>query len=290
MKPIALFAFCLVINGAVAEEFKGTIDFTSDEVSAYRTHSEAIVTSARSELERVWNDHQAFHAKHGFSKYYGDRSSALDSPEKRKSQIRRLGKDEQLATELIPTSCIGLTLNSLEIGFLDTKVPALESAWKKIREFTNKNGVSGMALIHTLQKLGWKVYYWNPAPEKSDSWDTQERNWASKGYHSYRLANVRSQKRYWTNRVDDAALLVGFGADIPSAFTEIPFFVGVAHTGYHVFPGFEGTIIEAHSTRALSSIDNLEMSKFNPLGLGGGPRWTSTEKYRSGLIAAPPSN
>ncbi|CAN5724706.1 hypothetical protein BH20VER1_BH20VER1_25590 [soil metagenome] len=75
---------------------------------------------------------------------------------------------------------------------------------------------------------------------------------------------------------------------VPAAFRSAPFFVGTAHTGYHVFPGFEGSIIDAHSTRALTSVNNLEKSQFNPLASGGGPRWTPTEKYRSGLIATPP--
>jgi hypothetical protein len=33
--------------------------------------------------------------------------------------------------------------------------------------------------------------------------------------------------------------------------------------------------------------DNIEVSAFNPLATGGGPRWTRSEKYRSGLIAVP---
>jgi hypothetical protein len=93
---------------------------------------------------------------------------------------------------------------------------------------------------------------------------------------------------YYYNRVDDKTLLVGFGTRVPAAFKSKPFFVGVAHTGYHVFLGFNGEVIEAHSTRALTSIKNLERSPFNPLGNGGAPRWTATEKYRSGLIGMPP--
>ena len=88
--------------------------------------------------------------------------------------------------------------------------------------------------------------------------------------------------------MDDKSLLVGFGTTVPAEFRNVPFFVGVAHTGYHVFPGFAGDIIEAHSTRRLDSIDNLERSAFNPLKAGGGPRWTTTEKYRSGLVGIPP--
>jgi hypothetical protein len=93
---------------------------------------------------------------------------------------------------------------------------------------------------------------------------------------------------YYFNKVDDKTLLVNFGTSVPSQFRSVPFFVGIAHTGYHVFPGFTGNVIEAHSTRLLSSVDNLEKSPFNPLANGGGPRWTATEKYRSGLVGVPP--
>ena len=33
--------------------------------------------------------------------------------------------------------------------------------------------------------------------------------------------------------------------------------------------------------------DNIEVAPFNPLAQGGAPRWTRSEKYRSGLIAVP---
>jgi hypothetical protein len=37
----------------------------------------------------------------------------------------------------------------------------------------------------------------------------------------------------------------------------------------------------------MDSIENIEFSKFNPLASGGGPRWTASLKYRSGLICVP---
>ena len=90
--------------------------------------------------------------------------------------------------------------------------------------------------------------------------------------------------------IDDKTLLVGFGTNVPAEFRAVPFWVGTAHSGYHVFPGFSGKIIEAHSQRPISSKDNLEVSSFNPLNQerGGGPKWTNSERYRSGVIAVPP--
>jgi hypothetical protein len=106
---------------------------------------------------------------------------------------------------------------------------------------------------------------------------------------------VRDKDEYTLGRelsllIDDKALLVNFGTSVPAQFRAVPFFVGTAHSGYHVFPGFSGRIIEAHSMRELRSMDNLEVSVFNPLDQAnhGGPRWTRSEQYRSGVIVVPP--
>ena len=39
--------------------------------------------------------------------------------------------------------------------------------------------------------------------------------------------------------------------------------------------------------REMIARDNIEVSQFNPLATGGGPRWTASERYRSGVIAVP---
>jgi hypothetical protein len=41
--------------------------------------------------------------------------------------------------------------------------------------------------------------------------------------------------------------------------------------------------------RKLNAADNLEVSAFNPLAPNGGPRWTRSEKYRSGTVVVPPA-
>ena len=72
---------------------------------------------------------------------------------------------------------------------------------------------------------------------------------------------------------------------IPQAKTEeklqLTFLVVVGHQ-------LVDNLADFGSARELTSIDNLEDSLFNPLEKGGGPRWTISEKYRSGLIAVPP--
>ena len=273
---------------SLAVGFKGTINFTAEEKAAHQRHYGTVTRVARRYLEDVWRDHLAFHRRWRVSKYYGDRSQLLNTREKRIAALQRAGAPVSLVDQLKPTSCVGLALQGLSAGVREAGDPVLDGAWRKIQAFTRANDQDGSAMMHALQGLGWRVHYWNPAPQNNAAWDAEERNWASKGWHAFRYSTVMNKGNYYYNRVDDKTLLVGFGTRVPSEFRSAPFFLGVAHTGYHVFLGFQGEIIEAHSTRALSSVDNLERSFFNPLATGGGPRWTNTEKYRSGLIALPP--
>lgn len=221
-------------------------------------------------------------------------------------------------------SCVDMTRRCLSEGF---RAAGLEPTWKKIDGLVKREGVSGVVLQKALSDLGWKVLYFNPDTSQNIAWDAEDKIiaplkpktpggpmpkwnpiWGNHeaSWNLYCLPDgkirpgktrggVRCSDAYEVGAeapvpVDDKSLLVNFGTRVPSAFTKIPFFVGTAHGGYHVFPGFFGKVIEAHSMRALTSKENLEISKFNPIDQanGGGPRWTSFEHYRTGVIAVPP--
>lgn len=284
---IVIVALALPLR-AKSEGFRGSIDFTPGEKAAHERHIGTITRVARRYLEDVWKEHLDFYRRHHVSKFYGDRSLALNTREKRIEALRQAGAPTSLVDELRPTSCVGLSLEGLAAGVRAARDPVLEGAWRKIQAYTRANDQDGSALINALQKLGWRVCFWNPAPKDNARWDAEEQNWRSKGWHAYRYSTVMNRGNYYYNRVDDKSLLVGFDTRVPAEFRNAPFFVAVAHTGYHVFLGFDGEVIEGHSTRPLNSIDNLQRSPFNPLATGGAPRWTATEKYRSGLIALPP--
>lgn len=110
---------------------------------------------------------------------------------------------------------------------------------------------------------------------------------ADLGGHALRYASAVNRGVYYDSTVGNVTKLVGFKKVEPPAFKTVPFFVGIAHAGYHVFPGRRGDVIEAHSMREMIAKDNIEVAPFNPLVQGGAPRWTRSEKYRSGLIAVP---
>ena len=144
---------------------------------------------------------------------------------------------------------------------------------------------------HALQKLGWKTYYWNPQTSQNSVWDAQEKandpnnNKHFWGYHVYRWSTINGPGRnYYTNVVDNFSSLVNFGSQPPLGLKKVPFFIGTAHTGYHVFPGKFEQVIEGHSTRAITDSKTMESSSFNPLQDGGGPRGV----YRTGLMSVPP--
>jgi hypothetical protein len=280
----------LTISMAItsAHAFNGSIGFTNAERDQHARGIDVILKEASDCLEADYKKHLDFYKKHGISAFYGDRSSfAKMNMTERKNHLKKLGKNPELATQMGPTSCIGLTLNCLNKGFAKAGQSPL---WNRIAAYTKLNNQYGNALQHALQELGWKIVYWNPNTSMNEIWDEREkaknptnsdRFW---GWHSYRYLTVTRNGNYYQNKVDDAQWLLNFGTKPPANFSKIPFFVGTAHTGYHVFPGSYGQIIEGHSTRAVTDYYTIESSPFNPLQPGGGPRG----EYKTGLMAIPP--
>lgn len=271
--------------------------FSADEV---RLHSQRIdiITSTASEcLTSTYQDHVSFYNKWKVSKYYGDRKPDYRTEEGRKEALRKYGAPASLSSELEPISCIGLTMKCLSKGF---EKAGLESTWNKIyRQLAIDGKFYGTDLQKMLRELGWQTLYWNPNPSMNAKWDEEDQRinplqpgkvwnpvW---GGHAYRYSQVLKKNEYYGVPVDDKVSLVDFKDQAPLYLKQFPFFVGTAHAGYHVFPGFFGQVIEAHSMRNLNAFDNLEVSMFNPLGTGGGPRWTRSERYRSGILVVPPS-
>lgn len=286
-------------------------DFTEKEIADHQSNIGTIVQVAANCLDSVYADHIDFFEDYGVSKYYGERKWIKgEKPGQRPDgvtlypilpELRRLGftaaRSVELQAQMENTSCIGLALRCLGQGFYSI---GMNTTWDKIiTELKIDNKVFGSDLQKNLMKLGWKSYYWNPNPSLNAVWDADDmtlnplkpgKAWNSVwGGHAYRY-NQAVNKGYYFEKdlyVHDATSLVGFGDVQPAFFKDIPFFVGIAHAGYHVFPGRSGEVIEAHSVRDLNARDNLEFSEFNPLKKGGGPKWTPKEKYRSGLIVVP---
>ncbi|MCC6137014.1 MAG: hypothetical protein IT287_00140 [Bdellovibrionaceae bacterium] len=282
--------------------FTGTIaqaqvaSFTNHEIAQHNKNIALIVSTATDCLDETYEDHLDFFALWDISKYYGDRNPKYATEAGRLAALKEYGKPPELIDQLEPISCIGLAMRCLERGFAAAN---MEDTWAKIyAQLKVGQKFYGTDLQKNLIKLGWKSYYWNPYPANNDKWDKEDQAlnplkpgqvwnpvW---GGHAYRYNQAK--KGYYYEKdlfVHDATSLVGYEDKQPAFFKEIPFFIGIAHAGYHVFPGRNGEVIEAHSTRLLNSKDNLEFSEFNPLKNGGGPKWTPKERYRSGVVVVP---
>lgn len=287
-----LFAFAAALCAAsplsAMAGYQGSISFTPEEIARHQEESSAIAQSAAACLDRDYQHFVTFFRRYGVSPYYGDRGSfGKLSYQAKKDYLRSIGKNPKLVAQMQPLSCVELMLNCLGEGFRANNEADL---WQRIRTFTVANSVDGMATQYALELLGWKTLYWNPDTRLNRDWDADERAknptnsdrfW---GYHQEYWVNVQRHSRYVFNHVDDARRLVNFGDQPPAFLQDVPFFVGIAHGGYHVFPGSFGRVVEAHSTKQITDPNNLESSAFNPLA-GEGP---TDGLYHSGVITVPP--
>jgi hypothetical protein len=269
--------------------------FSTAEIRKHRETLDVFTDAAADFLDWVFADHVAFFNKWGVSKYYGDRKPEHRTKERRMAQLRKFGKPQFLADQQVATACVVLAMQACERGFIAT---GMANTWKKIHaQLKIDNKLYGTDLQIMLQQLGWKLYYWNPDPSQNAAWDAEDqalnplrpgRKWMPVwGGHALRHASAVNRGVYYDAKIDNVTKLVGFKKTEPAAFKTVPFFVGIAHAGYHVFPGRRGDVVEAHSMREMIARDNIEVAPFNPLTQGGAPRWTRSEKYRSGVIAVP---
>lgn len=299
MRQILLSVIGILVLPALA--LAQVASFDSKDIQAHLNNRHQIVAVAADCLDWHYQDHMEFFNQWGVSKYYGDRRKDYSTREGLINALKLYKKPANLVEQLKPISCIGLTLKCLQAGFENV---GMQETWNKIYvELAKGKKFYGTDLQKNLIALGWKSYYWNPNPNMNITWDTEDRRlnpldlekfpdrrWnAVWGGHKDRYEQATQRGFYYEKElvVHDAKSLVGFGETQPAFFKEIPLFVGIAHAGYHVFPGRNGEVIEAHSMRDLNSRDNLEFSEFNPLKTGGGPKWTPKERYRSGVIVVP---
>ncbi len=322
MRAPLTFLLCLAFSSLTFSaqshaNFKGSLEFTDEEKVLHLQNLESMMESSAECLEADIRRHKKFIRKYGISAFYGDNSdfarkigpdgkAVTTTKEEKRQMLRDADIDEDFLAELIPdgdcrggldecpymmlpTSCIGLVMRCLKTGFEDTGQAEI---WGKLRAYTIANGVQGDALQDGLQKLGWKILYWNPDTSKNQEWDLEEQQqypgnpkniW---GQHQTTWSSVMNKQRYYYNVVDDSTSLVDFGRRLPRFMKKVPFFVGIAHLGYHVFPGTYGDIVEGHSTRKVTDKETLEKSEFAPLKSRGGPRGGP---YKTGIVAIPPS-
>jgi hypothetical protein len=286
---MTILSLVLLSSAQSFAAFKGSLAFTPAEKNAHLNNIKSLTAEADDCLKEDLNRQNSFFKKYGISAFYGDRSAFAKLSQKQKADyLVSKGLKPSLLSELAPTSCVGMALKCLERGFKKTEQA---ETFKRLKAFVMLNSVDGTALQHGLQMLGWKNLYWNPDTSKNKRWDLQEKaadpqnkNYF-RGFHEDNFVAVKTKKRYYYNNIDDGKSLIDFKEEPPRFFKNIPFFIGTAHMGYHVFPGSYGQVVEAHSMRPLTDPDTVESAPFNPLAEGGAPRGL----YRSGIVTIPPT-
>jgi hypothetical protein len=282
--------------------FKSYIEFTEAERSEHERGIAKVASKAGHCIQRHLDEQNAFWDQWKLSRYYGYESdwNRKWTKEQKEAQFRRMHVPLEEMKKLKPISCVNMTLDCLAEGF---KAARQDTLWAKVKAFVAANDQDGTSLQLALQRLGWRVLYWNPDTSKVKEWDLEERERDKKfrepdepanqarfwGYHEDRLRKVRAQMMYYYSPVDDAVSLVDYGANLPRKFTRVPFFVGTVHTGFHVFPGKLGFVVEAHNRSRPTMRRTIEGGYFDPFHPrephpNGGEYGT----YRSGIIAVPP--
>ncbi len=303
MKSIYMTALALATAfGAPAFAYNGSIVFSASEKATHASKASEIAQSAADCMDAQWLDHVSFFKQHGVSRYFGNRRYIKgEKPGVRadghpltpiRPELRKHGVDVSLENELTSMSCVDFARKCLSEAFAAS---GQSTFWDRIEAFNQFNGNIGPAIAVGLQAIGWKLVYWNPDHAQDKTIDDEDQRLRAGnpghvwGYHGalFQSSVISPSHHYYQYQVDDFKTLVNFGTHVPQKFLQVPFFMGFANIGYHVFLGYHGQVIEAHSARGLFAMDNMENTEFNPAA-GGGPKSTNSEKYHSGLIAVPP--
>jgi len=110
--------------------------------------------------------------------------------------------------------------------------------WDAVARVARLNQLKGTVLIAELIKLGWTGIYWNP-----DTTDTSDDE------HSYSYHVAKTQKTYYKLKVSDYVIdyrrtpknMTGI-----NKLDRVPFWVGCARGGTHVFCGTGANVSEFH--------------------------------------------
>lgn len=196
---------------------------------------------------------------------------------------------------VVLTSCIKWALRHVKKAYTEINQAA---RYEQLLAVVRNKGETGHTLLKELQKDGWEAVYWNP-----DMYAPNETRPDRLPFHTGSAANAINKKKYIppvrnpspNDIIEIDHLLVNYRPSPGSStrkesaalqrLKRVPFWVGIANYGNHVFVGYHGRISESHSPFMPDNVKNLEESDFATWGLA----WPS-EKYLSGVIMVPPGS
>lgn len=285
--------------------------------------SEAAQVIGRDSVKKAIRDHRAHLQKTGVGLFYGSKSSyspikklqsasdTMWSDIDRFSYIKTILRKDFVQT-LRSTSAVDAYVGSLvgnqdqlpRNGDMEMTSPVLwalkhvkaayTAAGKKERgeqidRIVESSGSAAHILIMELQKDGWHSIYWNPdvnapAEPNESKKSLHERSWqeANRGEYmngkikvDYSLVNYRPSPRSKTKKNTSSL----------TKLKRVPFWIGMANYGKHMFVGYHGHLSEAYSMEMPTSSRLIVDSEF--------ANWSGnyrSEKLLSGIIMVPPGS
>jgi len=206
-----------------------------------RAGKEAIETKTRKHREMI--------RTRGYGTHYGDHSSYKPPA----------------GVSLTISSCVVWAMECAEYAF--NKV-SQGNQWNQIASVARRNRLKGTVLIGELIKRNWTGIYWNP--DVTDTSDSE---------HSYSAYVAKKQGTYYKLKVSD--MVVDYRRN-PKNMTginkldKVPFWVGCARGGQHVFCGTGANVSEFH----------WDYPATNPKAMEQVP--LKDYAWMSGIIAVPP--
>tara|TARA_B110001454_G_C12723292_1_gene436289 strand:+ start:165 stop:1118 length:954 start_codon:yes stop_codon:yes gene_type:complete len=309
LKNYFLLFICVLTSqnlfSAEKSPFKGEISFTEAEIEFHKDHIQELISTTVQEQKEFTQKFKQVYDDCGVSLLFGFKSkfSKLNLTQKENfiSKIAKCAAPPS-AQDLMITSCEMHTHRFLGKGFVASNQVRV---YEKLMAFYNANQRTGIALGYALKKLGWKVVYWNTdATQKHPTPSDVKKIGATPEDHIYSYYIANKYKTYYHVPVD--YLMVNFNPSKNSSvvknttdltdFYKVPYFIGVPHGGFHVFPGYHGWVNESHSPHEPNNPRNIEEGYFNPpygspKGLNsivdGKP---SKIYYYSGILLLPPGD
>ncbi len=209
-----------------------------------------LALAGKEAIETKTREHRRQVSQRGYGTHYGDHSSYRPPA----------------GSNLTESSCVVWAMECAAYAF--NKVSA-NSKWNRISHVTRQNKLRGTVLIGELIKLGWTGIYWNP-----DTTDTSDSE------HSYSAHVAKTKKTYYKLPVSD--LVVDYrrspvnmtGID---TLDKVPFWIGCARGGMHVFCGTGANVSEFHWDSPATDPNAMELVALKDY------------EWLSGIVAVPPT-
>lgn len=211
----------------------------------------ALANAGKEAIEKKTKLHRDKIRERGYGTHYGDHSTYKPPP----------------GASLTKSSCVVWAMECAEYAF--DKV-GMSAQWDAIAKITRRNQLKGTILIGELIKKNWTGIYWNP--------DTTDK--ADDGEHSYSNYIAKTKKTYYGVRVQDR--IVDYRRSTPdltgiAKLKKVPFWIGCAGGGRHVFCGTGGNVSEFHWDYPATDPNAMELKELQHY------------VWMSGIIAVPPT-